>query len=80
MLSKFVAPLLKVAIPLRKNALVPLATMASSSAIDSAGQRKMSGQGVVRAVKGIILVILNEDMVVTILVALHNMAIRRALS
>ena len=37
-LSKFVEPLMKVAVPLAQNVLVPLATMASASVIDGASQ------------------------------------------
>ena len=36
--------------------------MASASAIDSAIQRKLRGEGVIRARRGIYLVISNEDM------------------
>ena len=41
LLRKFTGPLIKVAVPLAKNALTPLATMESASAIDVAIQRKM---------------------------------------
>ena len=52
---------MKVGIPLVKNYSAPLATMAYASAIDGAIQRKIRGKGVLRAGKGITLVIQNED-------------------
>ena len=60
---------MKVAVPLDKNVIVPLATMASVPAIDGAIQRKVHGRGmiatnrvgVVRTGKVITLVISNED-------------------
>ena len=55
LLGKLAGPLMKVAAPLAKNVLTPLATMASVSAIDGAIQRKMLGRDVVRAGKGITL-------------------------
>ena len=61
-LGKLVGPLMKVGVPLVKKKVAPLATMASASAIDGAIQRKMRGQGVVTAGKGITLVISNDDM------------------
>ena len=60
--GKFAGPLMKVAVLLAKNLLAPLAAMASASAIDDAIQRKIRRRGVVRAEKGITLVIWNEDM------------------
>ena len=42
--------------------MVPLATLASATAIDGANQRKMYGRGVGKAGKRITLVISNEDM------------------
>ena len=77
MLVKFVGPLRKIAVPLPKYASVVSANIASAPAMYGAIQRKMSGRGVRRTGKGITLVILNEDIVATILVALCNMAIRR---
>ena len=61
---------MKVAVPLAKNVLPPLANIASAFAIDGAVQRRMRGRGViatrgagvVRAGKGITFVISNEDM------------------
>ena len=48
---------MKIAAPLAKNILAPLATIASAYAIDESIQRKLRGGGVVRAGKGITLVI-----------------------
>ena len=53
---------MKVAVPLPKNVLTSIATIAFTSAIDGAIRIKMRGKGVVRTRKGILLVILNEDM------------------
>ena len=54
--------------------MVPLATMTSTSAIDDAIQRKLCGNSVIREVKGIILVISNEDIndVIKIIKPLQN--------
>ena len=52
---------LAVAVPLTKNGLALLSIFESASAIDGAIQGKMCGRGVVRAGKGIVLVILNEN-------------------
>ena len=54
--------------------MVPLATMTSTSAIDDAIQRKLRGNSVIREVKGIILVISNEDIndVIKIIKPLQN--------
>ena len=60
---------MKVAVLLAKNVFALWATMASASAIDDVIQRKLHGRveiatgwaGVVRAEKGIILVISNKD-------------------
>ena len=56
------------------NSLAPLATMTSTSAIDDAIQRKLCGNSVIREVKGIILVISNEDIndVIKIIKPLQN--------
>ena len=40
LLGKFVDPLMEIAVPLAKNVLAPLATMASASAIGSVTQKK----------------------------------------
>ena len=65
---------MKVAVPMAKNVLAPLATMASAFAIDGATQRKMRGQGVRRAGKGITLVISNKGMddIIKIIKSLEN--------
>ena len=54
--------------------MAPLATMTSTSAIDNAIQRKLCGNSVIREVKGIILVISNEDIndVIKIIKPLQN--------
>ena len=74
LLGKFVDPLMEIAVPLAKNVLAPLATMASASAIGSVTQKKIRGGGVVRARKGITLVISNEDIndIVIIIKSLQN--------
>ena len=59
-LSKLAGPLKKVGVPLAKVFLVPLAAMASASAIDGIIQRKLCGKGVVRAEKEITLGISNN--------------------
>ena len=61
LLGKLAGPLVKVVVPLAKNALVPLATMASASTIEGAIQRKMHGRGVVGAGKRIHFSHVNED-------------------
>ena len=63
LLDKFVSPLIKVPIPLDKHVLAPLGTMALASEIESAIQRQIRGWGVLKAGKGVTLVISNEDMV-----------------
>ena len=62
LLGKLAGPMMKFDVLLAKNVLAPLATMASATAIDGAIQKKMRVLGIVRAVKGITLVISNEDM------------------
>ena len=52
---------MKVASPLAKNELAPLAAIASFSAIDSAIQWKLRGKGATIAEKEITLVISNEE-------------------
>ena len=62
--------LMKINVPLTRNVLPPLATMALTSAIDGATQRKMLGLGaiaangasIVKTGNGINLVILNQNM------------------
>ena len=46
LLSKLEGPLMKVALPLAKNVLAPLALTAAMSAIDRSIQKKMHGSGV----------------------------------
>ena len=60
LIGRLAGALVKVVVPMAKNLLALLATMASVSAIDGAIQRKMGGKGVIRAEKGITLVISNE--------------------
>ena len=55
LLSKLAGPLMKVAIPLAKNVLVPLRITAAASAIDAGTQKKIHGSGTT------ILIISNED-------------------
>ena len=47
LLSKLAGPLMKVAIPLAKNVLVPLGITATASAIDAGIQKKIPGSGTV---------------------------------
>ena len=56
-LGKLAGPLMKVAAPLAKDVLAPAGTIASAFAIDDGIQRRMRGKGVVKAGKGITLVI-----------------------
>ena len=62
MSSNFAGSLMKVAVPLVKNVLSPLAIIASAFTVDGAIQRKLRGRGAVRARKGITSVNSNEDM------------------
>ena len=70
MLGKLTGPLIKFGVPVAKNFLAPLTTMASVFAIDGTTQKRIrgrvviakSGASVIRPWKGIILVISNEDM------------------
>ena len=77
LLGKLAGPLIKIDISLAKNISAPLATMALALSIHGAIQRKMSGRGVVRAEKGIILVISNKnfDDIITIKKLLENLSI-----
>ena len=63
LLGKSARSMMKVTVPLTKNVLLPLATMASASAIIGAIQIKMCGRGVIRAGKIIILVISCYDII-----------------
>ena len=58
LLSKVAGPLMKVAIPLAKNALAPLGITAPPSAIDAEIQKKIHGPG------NTTLIISNEEMTV----------------
>ena len=64
---------MKFCVPLAKDILPQLASKATSSATDNL-ERKISGQGVIRAAKGFTLLILNEDMdgIVRIIKSLVN--------
>ena len=70
LLSKLVAPLMKVALPLAKNVLAPLGLTAAMSAIDGSIQKKIHGSGVK-------LIIEQEDMndIMKIIEALENSGI-----
>ena len=74
LLGKLAGPLMKDGFPLAQFFLTPLATMTSLSAIDGAIHGKMRGKGVVRAGKGITLVISHKDMddIIRILKSLWN--------
>ena len=56
LLSKLACPLMKVAVPLAKNVLVPLGVTAAASAIDAEVQNKIHGSGETT------LIISNEEM------------------
>ena len=74
LLVKTAGPLMKFAVPLPKNVFALLVAMASTSAIDGTTQAT-SRAGVVRAGKGVTLVIMNEDMndIIRILKSLENL-------
>ena len=61
LLSKLVGPLMKVAMPLAKNVLVPLGLTAAMSAIDGSIQKKIHGSGATKGA-GVKLIIEQEDM------------------
>ena len=52
LLGKFLVPLMKISVPLAKNVLAPLRTLALVSRIYGTIQRKMCERGVVRAGQG----------------------------
>ena len=56
LVSKITGPLMKVAVPLAKNILAPLGTIAAASAIDVGIQKKIHGSGATN------LIISNEEM------------------
>ena len=60
MLGRLASTLMKLAAPLAKIVLAPLATLESDTAIDGAIQRKMYVQKVVTAGKGTTSIILND--------------------
>ena len=70
LLSKLAGPLMKVALPLAKNASAPLGLTAAMSAIDGSIQKKMHGSGIK-------LIIKEEDMndIMKIIEALENSGI-----
>ena len=70
LLSKLVGPLMKVALPLAKNALVPIGLTAAMSATDGSIEKKIHGSGVK-------LIIKEEDMkdIMKIIEALENSGI-----
>ena len=76
LLSKLVGPLMKVALPLAKNALVPLGLTAAMSAIDGSIQKKIHGSGTTKGA-GVKLIIEQEDMnnIIKIIKALENSGI-----
>ena len=55
-LSKIAGPLMKVAVPLAKNILVPVGVIAAASAIDAKIQKTIHGSGIAT------LIISNEEM------------------
>ena len=79
LLGKLPGPWKKVGVGLAKTktVLAPLATMASTSAIDGAIQRKMCGKGVTKGGKKITLIISNEGMddIIKIIKLLENMGV-----
>ena len=56
LLSKLIGPLMKIAVPLAKNALAPLGITAAASALDAGIQKKIHGFGTTT------LIISNEEM------------------
>ena len=75
MLGKLAAPLIKVAVLLAENVLVPLATMASTSVIVGAILRKILGTSGVWVGKRINLVLLNKDMNVIRVIKSYNLGL-----
>ena len=76
LLSKLAGPLMKVAMPLAKNVLVPLGLTAAMSTIDGSIQKKIYGSGATKGV-GVKLIIEQEDMndIIKIIEALENSGI-----
>ena len=76
LLSKLVRPLMKIALPLAKNVLAPLALIAAMSAIDGIIQKKIHHSGATKGA-GVKLIIEQEDMndIMKIIKALENSGI-----
>ena len=76
LLSKLAGPLMKVAMPLAKNVLVPLGLTAAMSTIDGSIQKKIHGSGATKGA-GVKLIIEQEDMndIIKIIKALENSGI-----
>ena len=76
LLSKLMGPLMKVAMPLAKNVLVPLGLTAAMSTIDGSIQKKIHGSGATKGA-GVKLIIEQEDMndIIKIIKALENSGI-----
>ena len=76
LLSKLAGPLMKVAMTLAKNVLVPLGLTAAMSTIDGSIQKKIYGSGATKGV-GVKLIIEQEDMndITKIIEALENSGI-----
>ena len=62
LLSKLAGPLMKVAMPLAKNALVPLGLTAAMSSIDGTIKKKMLGSGATKGAGTTTLIISNDEM------------------
>ena len=73
LLSKLAGLLMKVALPLAKNLLAPLALKAAMSAIDGSIQKKIHSSGAIKGA-GVKLIIEQEDMndIIKIIKALEN--------
>ena len=76
LLSKLAGPLMKVAMPLAKNVLVPLGLTAAMSAIDGSIQKKIHGSGVTKGAR-VKLIMEQEDKkdIMKIIKALENSGI-----
>ena len=76
LLSKLASPLMKVALPLAKNAIAPLGLAAAMSATDGSIQKKIHGSGATEGA-GVKLIIEQEDMnnIMKIIKALENSGI-----
>ena len=62
LLGKLAGPLMKVAVPLAKNALAPLGLSAAMSAIDGSIKKKMLGFGATKGAGTTTLIISNDEM------------------